>query len=137
MFGEPNLTPVMSPARNRLQHIDPDSPKANESKRKFFHSIVMLLRHVLHLGRRDMQLEISFLFGRANFVTELDYKNLRSFIRHIIDSINELLFLGDTDMEVLLNFVDASYRFHNYFKSHMEAATTFGCFFSSMSSKKI
>ena len=70
MFGEPNLTPVMSPARNDLQHIDLDSTKINESKRKLFHSIVLLLMHVSHRERRDMQLAIPFLSGRVNFSTE-------------------------------------------------------------------
>ena len=35
VLGEPNLTPVMPPARNGLQHIDLDSPKGNESKKTF------------------------------------------------------------------------------------------------------
>ena len=60
MFDEPNLTPVTSPSKKFLLNIDPDSPKAKETTRNFFHSIVMLLMHVSHGGKIDLQLAIFF-----------------------------------------------------------------------------
>ena len=79
-----------------------------------------------HIEEGVMQFATLFLSGRANFATEKDYEKLRMVIRCIIDSMNELLFLGATGMEILLNFIDTSYGVHNDFKSHAGASTSFG-----------
>ena len=70
MLGEPNLTPVMSPSKNGLLQIDPDSPKVKGKTRKLVNRIVMTLTHVSHKGRRYLQLAITLLYGRGNCIEE-------------------------------------------------------------------
>ena len=84
--------------------------------------------NVSYRGRRDTQLATSFFPGRVNFPTEQECEKLRRVIRHIIDSMDEPLFLGATNMDILVNFIDASYGVHNDFKNHTGSTTTFGFF---------
>ena len=86
--------------------MDPDSPKAKKTRGNFFHSIVMLLMCVSHRGRRDIQLAMTLFSVRLNCVTEQDCKKLRRVIRCILDSIDELLFLGAIDMDILMNLIE-------------------------------
>ena len=90
LFGEPDFTPVTLPARKYLTDIDANAPKLEETKRKNFHSIVMMLMCMSHRGRRALQFGISFLLGRLNVSTEQDYEKLRRIIRCVLDSIDQL-----------------------------------------------
>ena len=99
----------------------------------------MLSIHVSHRGRRHIQLAIKFFSGRANYVAEQDCEKLRRVIRCILDSIDELLFLGAIDIDILINLIDTPHRVHHDLKNHTGAANTFdwGVFLSMSSKKKI
>ena len=92
---------------------------------------------VLHQGNRDLQFGIILLSGRLNVATEQDYEKLHRIIRHILGSIDELIFLHAIDMDMLLDFIDTSYGAHQEFKSYTEVESALGWgVFSSIPSKQ-
>ena len=99
-FGQTNLKPVNTPARNNLRKIDDESPKVSEERRARFHSIVMLLICVAIRGRRDMQPAISFLSQRVNACTEEDWDKLKRLIYYIVGTMNLMSCIGAMDFRV-------------------------------------
>ena len=136
-FGQINLKPVNTLARNNLRKIDDGSSKVSEQRQAKFHSIVMLLMHVAIRGRRDIQPTISFLSQRVNACTEEDCDKLKRLIRYIAGTMGIMAHIGATDLSVLMHFADAAYAVHDDYCSHTGGTTTIGYgVVCSMSSKQ-
>ena len=123
-FGQNNLKPANTPARNNLRKINDESSKVNEERRAKFHSIVMLLIHIAIRRKRDMQPAISFLLQRVNACTKEDCNKLKRLIYYVVGTIDMIAFIGAKDLFVLMRFVDTAYAVYNDFRSHTGSATT-------------
>ena len=122
-FGE-ELTGEVTPVRNNLKSFDPKSPPADENKRKPSHIIVVLTMCISQRGRRNLQLDVSFLSKRVKVCAEEDHAKLRRFIRYEKENIEELLCLGASDLSVMINFIDAACGARDDCKSCTGAAST-------------
>ena len=106
------MTPVNTPHKCNLRDANEGSPKVSESRRVKFHSLVMLMMHVSHRGRRDLQPTAALSSQRVSACTEEDYGKLKRLIRHAISSMDEIACIGATNLSTLLHFVDASCGVH-------------------------
>ena len=92
LFGESDLEPVMSPAKNNLFKFSKKLQRACEMKRQIFHSMVMLMHCVSHRGRQDLQPATSVLASRIRNANE--HGKLRRLIRCAKGIIDLVHYLG-------------------------------------------
>ena len=125
LYGKEGMKPVTILARNKLRIINRSSPILDNEKRKNFCSIVILLMYIAYRERKDIRPTVSFLSTRVSSPTEEDNEKLRRLIRYIVGSIDKLLYLGASNLSVLLNFIDVVYGVSNNMKSYTGEASTF------------
>ena len=101
------LTGTVTPSRNYLQSVDPNSPPADENRIKKFYSAVILIICVSQRGRRDLEPAVSLFSQRVHVCTEEDRAKLRRSARYVKETIDELPYLGASDLSVIINFIDA------------------------------
>ena len=129
LYGEEWIKPVTTPIRNKLR-------VNNKTIKEKFCRTVMLLMHVIQRKWKDIQPTVSFLSTWVILLIKENDKKLKRLMRHIIGSIDKLLYLRVNDLPLWLIFIDTVYRVHNNMTRYTRGTSTFGqSVFSSILSK--
>ena len=125
-FGEKGLARVVALSGNNLRGAKPKTPAANEERRRKFNIIAMLIMRAAQREGGDSQPTSSFPSQRASARAEEDHCKLRIMIRHIVVTMDEILFLGGTDLCIAINFIDTACGVYDDCKSCARATSTMG-----------
>ena len=125
-FPEKIRRKASSPAKNDLLTINHSSPRLNIEKSELFHSLVMKLMWVSQRSRLDISTTIAFLCTRVSVSTEQDMGKLKRTLEYLNGTIDDILTLGATSLEELLNFIDVSFAMHHDMRSHTGGGASFG-----------
>ena len=137
-----SLPPDMSgtaktPATPNLFKIPPSSNKLDQSVADFFHTYVAKLLFLCMRGRPDIQTAISFLCTRVSAPTEDDFNKLWRVLQYLRGTIDIVLTLEATDLQIFKWWIDGSYSVHHDMRGHTGLSGTMGKgSFSSMSNKQ-
>ena len=126
MFPDILNSHVTTPAGDNIFVVNPDAEALPEEKRSLLHQIVAKLLFVSTRARPDIHVAISFLTSRVTKADIDDWKKLRRLLSYINNTLDLVLTLSATNMNVVKWWVDAAYAVRDDFKSQCCASMSFG-----------
>ena len=125
-FGEDVSTIVSSPASRHLMQVNESGIPLDPKKAETYHSLVAKLLYLKKRARPDIEPTVAFLCTRVSSPDEDDWKKLRRVMCYLNQTVDDLRYLGCSNLNSVFTWVDAAYAVHPNMRSHTGGATSLG-----------